>query len=203
MTLGNDWLTPTEFGILNTAFLDDGRTLVLSSGRGQGPGCGREPRHLPGACPVCPPPRRSWMGHPRRYSAARPGHLPWLHSTAHRRRRSARPARTCRCRPRVCIRMPVLGIGYGRPDWAPVGRIIFGYLDAATAAADLRGTPRAGHDRHQPAWSTGPIREARCSQVGGRPRGRRQPDPGCAAQRWAPRRLFDMAFARDMTFAGC
>lgn len=31
MDLGADWITSSDFGVLNTAFLDDGRTLVLSS----------------------------------------------------------------------------------------------------------------------------------------------------------------------------
>jgi hypothetical protein len=32
MDLGTDWVTRSDFGVLNTAFVDDGRTLVLSSG---------------------------------------------------------------------------------------------------------------------------------------------------------------------------
>jgi hypothetical protein len=34
MDLGAEWLRGSDFGVLNTAFLDDGRTLVLSSGIG-------------------------------------------------------------------------------------------------------------------------------------------------------------------------
>jgi hypothetical protein len=32
MDLGSDWITRSDFAVLNTAFVDDGRTLVLSSG---------------------------------------------------------------------------------------------------------------------------------------------------------------------------
>ncbi len=54
----------------------------------------------------------------------------------------------------------VLGIGYGRPDWSPIGRIIFGYLDDSDRTGRPGGPPRAGHDRHQPACRCSPYADA-------------------------------------------
>ncbi len=95
----------------------------------------------------------------------------------------------------------VLGVAYERPDWDPIGRISFGYLDAATATADLAGrgalarsgeSVRAREPYADMAFQVvdervdGAILTLDVSPVAGQ-----------------PQRLFHMVSGRDMVFAGC
>jgi hypothetical protein len=94
-----------------------------------------------------------------------------------------------------------LGIGYGRPGWSPIGRISFGYLDPATATADLPGRLALAttgiSQRVRQSYADALFQVAR-SHVDGA-----NLTLEVAPVKDLPRRLFDMAFARDMTFAGC
>ena len=199
MDPSQDWLRTTEFAILHTAFMDDGRTLVLSDSLdsviescrepwpvSRGPGVGGDRRcarwRVGGTA-------AAWVGHLRRV----PGFC------GRRQRRGGQPSASMAgtgLHPYA-----VLGIGYGRPGWSPIGRIVFQYLDPASAAADQPVRLRLAR--------TGLSLRARQSIAdvlfavdGSRLEGSRlildvSPAAGL------PSRLFQMAYARDMAFAGC
>lgn len=194
-----DWLTGAEFAVLNTGFLDDGRTLVLSRDEAQvldilanhgsypdSPPTDATAATLDGASAVvllqglgtCV----AFTPLPIEPGAPLPSTLPTsvpagLHPYA------------------------VLGIGYDRRDWHPEGRLSFGYLDAATAVADQEPRTAAARDglsirvRAPYADSVFQVQDSRVD--GASLVLDAMPDHGL------PARLFQMVWARDMTFAGC
>ncbi len=199
MVLNEDWLTAGEFAVLNTAFLDDGRTLVLSldleqvqdvaTNHGGYPSLheldataaaldGASAAFLSTGLGTClgftPPPID--IGDPL---ASPDMSLPTagLHPYA------------------------VMGVGYGRPDWDPVGRIVFGYQDATAAQADLAGRvelARTGVSQLTGQPYADSLFRVEESQVDG---ANLTLEVSPVDDR--PRRLFDMVYSRDMTFAGC
>jgi hypothetical protein len=199
MVLHEDWLTSTEFGILNTAFLDDGRTLVLSLDADQvrdvaarhgqyadSPALDATAAALDGAsAALFLPGLGTCAGFtPLPLDIGDPLASPDLSLP------------TAGLHPYAA-----LGVGYGRPGWSPIGRISFGYLDAATATADLTG-------RLELATSgiSQRVREPYADalfQVAGHHVDGANLTLDVAPVKDEPRRLFDMVFARDMAFAGC
>lgn len=200
MDVTADWLHGSEFAILNTAFLDDGRTLVLSSGlkgvtdvlatRGM-------PRPLMrGLTPVLD----ALAGASAAWLAVGPGTclgfapLPLVLGVS----TSSMPPPPSGepLHPYVA-----LGVGYARPDWDPMGRIAMGFPHEAWAQADA-----------------GPRTEEARSGVGLR-LGEPYADSLFTLERSAvrdgalvleveplddhPQRLFQMVGGRDMTFARC
>ena len=199
MTLGDDWLRASEFGILNTVFLDDGRTLLLSGDQD----LVREIAANHGAFPAITA-LDSTASVLDGASAALllPGVATCLGF-------AALPMDAADLLASPDLSFPtsglhpyaVLGIGYGRPDWDPVGRIAFGYVDPKDADADL--APR------QTLADTGisqrvgqPYADAVFGVVDGRVDGAAL-ILDVAPVEDAPRRLFDMVWVRDMIFAGC
>jgi hypothetical protein len=200
MDVRADWFNTSEFGIFNTAFLDDGRTLVLSSGLDGVTGAiaaGQQGRLLPkgvtsvldaldgassawlsidpGTCQAFTPPPIG-LGDPT-------GSIQPLPSGE-----SLHP-------------YTALGVAYARPGWDPVGRIALGFPDAAWAEADADA--RAEEARTGTSIRTrAPYSEAVFTLED------LEVDDGAlvldvAPNANLPRRLFDMVMARDMTFAGC
>jgi len=199
LSLTDDWLRATEFAILNTAFLDDGRTLVLSgdaaqvqdlaANHGQFPvvaGLDATGAALDGASAAlfllgvgtCVTDAFRAIGAGTALASSLPS-----------------PA-TAGLHPYAA-----LGIGYGRPDWSPMGRISFGYVDPATASADLT--------RRLDLATTGlsqrvrrPYPDVLFRVVDSRVDGANLTFD-VAPKDDLPRLLFDMAYSRDMLFAGC
>jgi hypothetical protein len=200
LDISADWIGKSELAILNTAFLDDGRTLVLSSGIDGLEAVVRAPyqRGLPnrsvsdvvgalegasaawlviglGACVAFTPPPFDLSG-ASPSSAALPSGGP-LHPYG------------------------ALGVAYGRPDWRPVGRIVMAFPDAGWAAADLG--PRVQQARTGSSLVTkAPYAESVLSVQDARVADRVLEVDVTPAEDM-PQRLFRMLLARDMTFAGC
>lgn len=193
-----DWLHATEFAILNTAFLDDGRTLVLSSGlegvtdvlatRGM-------PRPLmPGLTPVLGAldgASAAWIsvGSGTCLAFSPPPVDP------------GDPTATLQPMPSQLAPYTIMGVGYARPDWDPTGRIVFGYPDPTLAAATLD----ARAERARTGISVvadQPYAEVAFTLEDAHADGAANILDVAPADDM-PRRLFDMVFRRDMTFAGC
>jgi len=199
MALGEDWLRNTEFAILNTGFLDDGRTLVLSGDLDQvsdvlarrgtfpdDPALDAVSAALDGAsAALLLPGLGTCTGfQPLPFDIGDPlgSPAPSLAAT------TLHP-------------YAAFGVGYGRPDWSPVGRIVFGYLDPLTAAAD--GPVREALARTGDSLVTKqPIPEVLFSVAGSHLDGSTL-TLDVAPVGGFPRRLFDMVYTRDMVFAGC
>jgi hypothetical protein len=197
----SDWLTSTEFAILNTAFLDDGHTLVLSSGadvlhevlaaryrRGSA-----TPPAVLDALAALEGASAAWMGL---------GPLTCLGFT---------PAPFDVVDPRATLRpvpsgeplhpYTILGIGYARPGWHPMGRVVMGFLDHASAQADLE--PRAGMARTGISLRAGvPYSETLFTLQDANVDGTSLV-LHVAPLDDIPRRLLQMLQTRDMAFAGC
>jgi hypothetical protein len=196
-----DWLLTTEFAILNTAFLDDGRTLVLSSGRDALTEVlaarYRRGAHEPaavietldaidgasaalvllglGTCLGFTPP-------PFELGAPDP---------------SLRPLRTGE----PLHPYAALGVAYARPGWDPVGRIVMGFPDPTWAGADAEA--RAEMARSGTSLRTlEPYSESVLALHQAEVRERALVLHVAPADD-IPRRLFQMVWARDMAFAGC
>jgi hypothetical protein len=202
MDLSQDWLRGTEFAILNTAFLDDGRTLVLSA---SDEGVRKVVDWLadPGALPpVWNAPADALAGASAAFLLFGPGTcggfmpLPMPGQSLEEIRRQLEE---------LMAGDPLgtfwaMGVGYG--DTFPArGRIAFGYLTADEATADLPARRR--------------LAEEGISLVTGQPYAETVFAVEDATTRDAtlllevapaddiPRRLFQMIFARDMLFASC
>lgn len=199
MDVASDWLRTTEFGILNTAFLDDGRTLVLSSELDQVrdvatnhgsfptlPGLDATAAKLAGASAgLLLPDYGACIGFtPLPVGIGDPFASPDLSFPT----QGLHP-------------YAALGVGYARPDWDPTGRIVFSYLDGATAAADLAGRRKLAETGLSQRVGQ-PIADALFTVTDAHVDGTTLTlDVAPVEDR--PRRLLDMVFARDMVFAGC
>ncbi|MFN8519007.1 MAG: hypothetical protein U0667_06375 [Chloroflexota bacterium] len=194
---GEDWIRFSDLGVVNTAFFDDGRTLMFSSSleelrdavrrvvRTPLPGQPQVVDALEGAS-------AAWLVLAPDCGAFTPLPFDPLDPDA-----SIRPLRSGE----PLHPWTALGIGYARPDWDPVGRIAMGFLEPAHAEADLE--PRATMARDGTSLvSQRPYADAVFALDGGRvedttlllevsPVGE------------MPRRLFGMLQARDMAFARC
>lgn len=196
-----DWLSTTEFAILNTAFLDDGRTLVLSSGL-DGLEAVLRGRYRRG--PLTPPAIRAILaaldGASAAWLAVGPGTclaftMPPLDI--------GDPRASLRPMPSAPVLHPytVLGVAYERPGWDPIGRIAMGFFDDDSAQADAAARVELAR--------TGLSLRARVpySEAVFTVEDSRVQDHALvlevAPKDDQPRRLFDMVFARDMSFAGC
>jgi hypothetical protein len=199
LDLTEDWVRGSELAIRNTAFLDDGRTLVSSGdadavrdvvAAAADPGARTLPalavlESLTGAsaaivfvgddtCDLYVP----TFGSDEQETAAR------------QELAEAGPL----------SRYGAMGVGYLR-DWEPVGRVVFGYADAATAAADLRGrrmlaeegTSRRAAQPYAEAVFT--LADAHVDEALLSLEVRPVDD--------MPRRLVEMVLTRDMLFAAC
>lgn len=199
MTLHEDWLRATEFAILNTAFLNDGRTLVLSLDQDAvldvaahhgsypaSPALDATAAALDGAsAALLLPGLATCLGFaPLPMDVSDPSASPDLSFP------------TSGLHPYAA-----LGIGYGRPDWSPIGRISFGYLDPATAAADMPG--RLELARTGVSQRVGRPYADTLFQVAGSHMDGASLTLDVSPLKDRPRLLFDMVFSRDMTFAGC
>ncbi len=192
-----DWVRTTDLGVTNTAFLDDGRTLLFSSSRDALEGALRDGASalVPGATGVVEAlgePSAAWLVLGPGCPAFTPLPFDPFDPEA-----SIRPLATGE----ALHPWTALGIGYERPDWPSMGRVAMGFLQAAHAQADL--APRAGRARDGTSQFDGrPYSETLFtlddSHVDGTtivldlsPLGDK------------PQRLFRMVQTRDMTFAGC
>ena len=199
MDISNDWMTSSEFGILNTAFLDDGRTLVLSSGldgvrdvaTNHGsftslPGLDATAAALDGASAavLLPDPGACVGFAPLPVDPGDPLASPDLSMP------------TAGLHPYAAM-----GVGYARPDWDPIGRIVFSYLDDETAAADLAGR-RTLAETGDSQIVKGPIADAMFTVADAHVDGA-DLELDVSPVDGRPRRLMNMIYARDMVFAGC
>lgn len=192
-----EWMGTTELGVSNTAFLDDGRTLMFSSDReALADALGHRPSMLvPGATGVMDAlgdPSAAWLVFGPSCSAFSPlpfdpfdpdasiGPLP-----------SGQPLHP----------WTALGIGYQRPDWQPVGRIAMGFLDPAHAEADLGPRSTIARDGMSLRVQR-PSSEAVFGLEDARVEGTTLVLDVSPVDDM-PRRLFQMLQARDMAFAGC
>jgi hypothetical protein len=197
----SEWLTSTEFAILNTAFLDDGHTLVLSSGSDvlhevlaaryrRGPAT---PPAVLDALAALDGASSAWIAF---------GPLTCLGFT---------PPPFDVLDPRATLRpLPsgeplhpytILGIGYARPGWDPMGRVVMGFLDHDSARADLER--RAEMARTGVSLVTGvPYSETLFSLEDASVHGTSLVLEVVPLDD-IPRRLFQMLQTRDMGFAGC
>jgi hypothetical protein len=206
MDLSTDWMTSSEFAILNTAFLPDGRTLVLSSS-------------VEAVEDVL-----TWLADP----GARPASD--LAVTAALSGASAAflqfGAGTCTGFSPVPLGMDpdeaervleqfletikstgplhpyfTLGVGYSG-EWPTTGRIAFGYADPATAAEDLEGRRTLADTGvslrvQQPyAEAVFTVSDASADENGVLLLAVEPVDN-------IPQRLFQMVYARDLLFGVC
>jgi hypothetical protein len=199
MALREDWVRAGEFAILNTAFLDDGRTLVLSVDLEQvqdmvanhgrytvAPGVAATAGQLDGASALfLVPGLDACLGFtPMPIDPGDPLASPDLSMP------------TAGLHPYAA-----LGVGYDRVDWEPIGRISLGYLDQDTAQSDLAGRDQLARDGIS-LMAGVPYADAAFQVVGERVDGTNLTfDVTPAGDK--PRHLFDMVYARDMVFAGC
>lgn len=193
-----EWMGTTELGVVNTAFLDDGRTLMFSSGRESLEAAlvpQRGGRALPGADGVVDAledPSAAWLVLGPSCPAFTPlpfdpldpdpsvGPLP-----------SGEPLHA----------WTALGVAYERPDWQPIGRIAMGFLAPTHAQADLE--PRAALAREGISVRlNGPYADTLFTLDDARVE-----DTTLVLEVSPlgdmPQRLFQLLQARDMTFAGC
>jgi hypothetical protein len=94
-----------------------------------------------------------------------------------------------------------LGIGYARPDWDPVGRIAMGFLDPSHAESDADARTEAARTGISQRTG-GPYAEAVLTVADCHVDGTTLVLDVTPADDM-PARLFQMVFARDMSFAGC
>ncbi len=199
MALNEDWLRNTEFAIIDTAFLDDGRTLVLSGDLDQvrdvvtrhgtypdDPALDATARALDGAsAALLLPGLGTCTGfQPLPFDIGEPLASP------------AASLATSTLHPYAA-----LGVGYGRPDWSPIGRFVFDYLDPVTAAADQpvrESLARSGDS----LVARQPIADAMFTVAGSHLDGSAV-TLDVAPTGDAPSKLFGMVYARDMVFAAC
>ncbi len=199
MALKEDWLRNTEFAILNTGFLDDGRTLVLSGDLDQvsdvlarhgtfpdDPALDGVSAALDGASAALLLPG----------SGTCTGFQPLPFDIGDPLGSPAPSLAASTLHPYAAF-----GVGYGRPDWSPVGRIVFDYLDPLTAAAD-RPVREAFARTGDSVVTKQPISEVLFSVAGSHIDGPTL-TLDVAPVGGLPRRLFDMVYRRDMMFAGC
>lgn len=193
-----EWMGTTELGVVNTAFLEDGRTLMFSSGRDSLEAAlvpRRGGRPLPGADGVVDAledPSAAWLVLRPSCPAFTP--LPFD---------PLDPDPSLAPLPSGEPLHPwtALGVAYERPDWRPIGRIAMGFLAPTHAEADLE--PRAALARdgtsvrlHEPYADTlFMLDDARVEDT--------TLILEVSPLDDMPRRLFQLLQARDMTFAGC
>jgi hypothetical protein len=197
LDLTADWIRSGELAVTNTAFLDDGRTLAFSSSletlrdslsqadQAFLPG-------QPGVVGALDGASAAWLVLAPDCTAFTP--LPFDPFDPHP---SIRPLPTGQ----PLHPWTAMGIGYSRPDWTPVGRIAMGFLDRAHAAADAEARvheARTGLSQRVRA----PYADALFTLDDSRVEDQTLVLEVTPANDM-PRRLFDMLFARDMTFAGC
>jgi hypothetical protein len=201
MDVDDDWLTTTEFAILNTVFLADGRTLVLSA----------DPDRVRTVLDGLDTPQASSAG----------GAVAHVLDGASAAFLALDPAICFGFDPRPLPGMSdaqrlvveellsevgtlspysAMGVGYSR-SWDAIGKIAFAYDDEETAAADLPGRRRLAEDglssrTGQPY--AGAVFAVADAAVDGSVMSL-DVDPVDDQ----PRRLFQMAYARDMLFAVC
>lgn len=191
------WVGTTELGVTNTAFLDDGRTLMFSSSReALADALGHRPSMLvPGASGVVGAlgdPSAAWLVLGPGCPAYTPLPIDPFDPDA-----SLRPLPTGE----PLHPWTALGVAYERPDWQPIGRIAMGFLDPTHAQADLG--PRSTLAREGVSVRVQrPYAEALFTLEDARVEDTTlildvSPIEGM------PRRLFQMLQGRDMTFAGC
>ena len=197
LDLSADWIRTTDLGVTNTAFLDDGRTLMFSSSREALDAALRTSGAplLPGASGVVDAlgePSAAWLVLGPGCPAFTPLPIDPFDPDA-----SIGPLATGESlRP-----WTALGVGYERPDWDPVGRVAMGFLTPEDAQADEAARSeeaRTGISQRVRA----PYADAVFTLDGSRVEGDTLVLDVTPADDM-PRRLFDMVFARDMTFAGC
>ncbi|MET0772179.1 MAG: hypothetical protein ABWZ82_03765 [Candidatus Limnocylindrales bacterium] len=197
LDLASEWIGTTELAVVNTAFLDDGRTLLLSSGREgldhvlSGTRAAASPP-LDGVLDVLDGASAAWIATAPDCLAFTPlpfdpfdpgasiGPLP-----------SGEPLHP----------WAAMGIGYQRPDWEPAGRIAMGFLDEAHAHADLEPRSAMARDGISPRAQR-PFSEAVFTLDGARVEDTTLVLEVSPADDIATR-LFQMVYARDMPFAGC
>jgi hypothetical protein len=195
-----DWIGSTEFAFLNTAFLDDGRTLVLSSGLDGLQDLLRSRSRQRPADQTVSEVVDALDGASAAWLVVGPGAcqaftpLPVDPS---------RPLGSPAALPSGAALHPygALGVAYERPDRQPMGRIVMGFPDEAWAAADL--ARRSEQARTGTSIVTdAPYAESVFSVQDARVADRLLVLDVTPADDM-PRRLFQMILARDMTFAAC
>ncbi len=192
-----EWMGTTELGVTNTAFLDDGRTLMFSSSRDALDAALQQPGSelLPGASGVVnalADPSAAWLVLGPSCPAFTPLPIDPFDPDA-----SIKPL------PSGAPLHPwtALGVAYERPDWESVGRIAIGFLDPAHAEAD--SMPRSALARDGTSLRVGrPYAEAVFTLDDSHVEGTTLVLDASPVDDM-PRRLFQMIQARDMTFAGC
>lgn len=208
MDLSQDWITGSELAILNTAFLDDGRTLVASS----------DPEAVravvaevidQGAKTL---PVLAVIGLLEGASAAIV--LSGDDTCDHFAPFALEPDSLERAQQELAAAGPLsrysaLGVGYST-GWHPDGRILFAYADPEAAAADLSGranlakegtSVRFGRPYAETAFTLEAAELQAADDTGGR--GGSALTLRVAPTNEMPRRLFDMVIGRDMLFAAC
>ena len=192
-----EWMGTTELGVTNTAFLDDGRTLMFSSSReALDDALGHRPSMLvPGASGVIEAladPSAAWLVFGPGCPAFSPLPVdPFDPAASIGPLASGGPLHP----------WTALGVGYERPDWQPVGRIAMGFLDPAHAEADLE--PRTTIARDGMSLRVlRPYSDAVFGLEDARVEGTTLVLDVSPVDDM-PRRLFQMLQARDMAFAGC
>jgi hypothetical protein len=199
MALREDWVRAGEFAVLNTAFLDDGQTLVLSVDLEQVQDMVANHGHYP-ALPGVAATAEQLDGASALFL------VPGLDACIGFTPMPMDPGDPLAS---LDLSMPTaglhpyaaLGVGYDRAGWEPVGRISFGYLDQGTARADLAGRETLARDGISLRAGV-PYPDAVFQVVEARVEGANLTiDVTPADDR--PRHLLDMVNGRDMVFAGC
>lgn len=192
-----DWIGSGELAVVNTAFLDDGRTLVFSSGADTlRAALGRSARTpLPGQTDVVD----ALSGASAAWLTLAPGCTTYtpLPFDPFDPNASIGPLPTgAPLHP-----WTALGVGYARPDWDPVGRIAMGFLSPEHARAD-----EATRSEEARTGTSQRVREPYADALFTL-EGSHVTDAALvldvAPLDDRPSRLMGMVFARDMTFAGC
>jgi hypothetical protein len=192
-----DWIGSGELAVTNTAFLDDGRTLMFSSSLdGLRDGMGQVDQMLlpgqPGVIQALEGASAAWLVMAPECGALTPLPFDPLDPDA-----SIRPLPSGE----PLHPWTALGIAYERPDWDPVGRIAMGFLENAHAEADLE--PRAAMARDGISLrARQPYAEVVFGLEDARVEGSTVILDVSPVDDLTPR-LFQMPFARDTAFAGC
>ena len=192
-----EWMGTTELGVVNTAFLDDRRTLMFSSGRESLEAALEHDPHplVPGASGVIDAlgdPSAAWLV----FGASCPAFTGPPFDTLD-------PDASIGPLPSGPPLHPwtALGVAYERPDRQPIGRIAMGFADPAHAQAGLE--PRAAMARDGISVRLGePYADSLFTFDDARVE-----DTTLILEVSPlddmPRRLFQLIQARDMSFAGC
>lgn len=194
---GADWIRSGELAVTNTAFLDDGRTLMFASSvdalREALGGTARAP--VPGQAAVVGAlegASAAWLVLAPGCADFTPLPLDPLDPDA-----SVRPLATGG----PLHPWTALGIGYARPGWDPIGRVVMGFLDPTSAAADLGARTELARTAVS-LFSGRPYAETVLAVQGSRVDGPTIVlDVAPADDR--PTRLFQAVMRRDLPFAGC